>query len=162
GSLSARLATNRFTVNAYMLRGDALPDPDAIKSALSKYTGTNVGVVEIVKAASELQSEFRRQTGKDLSVAIPWSVDKNGYVTFNLFKALRPQILVAGKAITVEEATALELAYQIPPPGQSTNAVATATTNAPAGFPVRAYEIYGDTLLKTEQLAKVLTPHTGT
>jgi len=136
-------------------------------ASLSKYTGTNIGVAELWKAASELQSEYRREHNADLSVAIPWPAGTNGYVTMNLFRATRPQILVAGKAITAEVAASMEMAVRSSTPigsgkAPAANAGATAKTNAPPGFLVRAYEIHGDTLLNTDQLTRVLEKYTGT
>src|SRR5262249_9476931 len=51
--------TPRFAVRKYDVRGDTLLPKDTLASIFTKYTGTNISVSDIVKAASELQMEYR-------------------------------------------------------------------------------------------------------
>ena len=63
----------------------------------SKYTGTNVSLDEIVKAASDLQLEYRNQGYPTMSIAIAQQQITNGTVTMNVFPMASPQIWVSGK-----------------------------------------------------------------
>jgi hemolysin activation/secretion protein len=63
---------------------------------LSKYTGTNVSLEEIVQAASDLQLEYRNQGYPEVSVAIAQQQITNGIVTMNVFRGAFSQILVSG------------------------------------------------------------------
>lgn len=139
---SARSATSPvFQVTRYEVSGNPRPLTNDFSSLLSKHSGTNVSLDEIAVAASELQDEFRKQAQTPVSVAFSPKEITNGVVTFNLFQAASPQIVVAGKR------------YVPPIP---------VDTNPPPKFPVRAYEVTGDTLLSEGTLRAILGQYTGT
>src|SRR5262245_60383109 len=67
--VTAPESSQRFIVQEYKLSGGASISAAAVTELLSKYTGTNVGLNEIVKAASDLQSELRKG-GEYVTIAI--------------------------------------------------------------------------------------------
>jgi hemolysin activation/secretion protein len=89
-------AASRFSVSAYTVVGNRLLSTNALSSMFSRHTGTNVSLEEIVKAASELQSEYRRQGFPTMSVAFAREQITNGIVTLNVFQTAVPQIVVSG------------------------------------------------------------------
>lgn len=128
-----------FNVDRYELAGVPAPLTNSFV-LLEKHIGTNVSVDEIAAAAADLQNECRRKGEPPVSVAFSPKEITNGVVTFNLFRAPSPQIVIAGER------------YEPP----------VVDTNPPQMFPVRAYEITGDTLLPEDALRRILGAHTGT
>ena len=86
-----------FNVRAYAVKSNTLLATNILTRIFSKYTGTNVGLDEIVKAASDLQLEYRNQGYPTMSIAIAQQQIINGTVTMNVFPMAFPQILVSGK-----------------------------------------------------------------
>ena len=163
----------RFTVNAYTLKGETVPSPEAVMSAMEKHTGTNLTAGDLVQAASDLQSEYARQGHTNLIVAIAQDQITNGIVTMNVFRGHVPQILVSGRAYpgwngpllaAGEPGAAGQLASGTAAAtnAAATNAAANTKTNAGPRFTVRAYEIRGDSLLTVAILTSVLVKYTGT
>ncbi len=91
----------RFKVQRYVVEGVSLPSTNTLTAVLSKYTGTNVGLEEIVRAASDLQLEYRNQGLAAMSVAIATRQITNGTVTLHVFRGAAPRILVSGKSYSV-------------------------------------------------------------
>jgi hemolysin activation/secretion protein len=162
-----------YSVQEYMVKGGASIPTNMFSSVFSKYTGTNITLGELVKAASDLQSEYRNLGYTNVSVAVAQEQITNGIVTVNVFRAVKPQILISGKCYPSSSGEST-VAVQKQPPKPATAATATnappttaktatlARTNAPPGVLVRAYEITGDTLLSTNTLMGILAKHTGT
>ncbi len=69
---------------------------DVVFPILSKYTGTNVSLIDIVKAAAALQSEYGKEGYPTPSVAIAREQITNSVVTMHVFQAALPQIVVSG------------------------------------------------------------------
>jgi len=90
-------AACRFNVRAYAVKSNTLLSTNILTRIFSKYTGTNVSLDEIVKAASDLQLEYRNQGYPTMSIAIAQQQITNGTVTMNVFPMAFPQILVSGK-----------------------------------------------------------------
>ena len=90
-------AASHFNVQTYAVKGNTLLATNISTRIFSKYTGTNVSLDEIVKAASDLQSEYRNQGHPTMSVAIAQQQITNGTVTMNVFPMAFPQILVSGR-----------------------------------------------------------------
>jgi hemolysin activation/secretion protein len=156
-----------FNVQQYVIRATRVLSTNMSKPDLSEYTGTNVSVAQLVKAASDLQAEYEAAGLAGVSVAIALDRITNGVVTLNAFRALVPQILVSGKQYPAEPHAGLAATR----PSSSAAAQANRptapggkqpTTNAPPGFLVRAYEIHGDTLLSTNTLTGIFGKHVGT
>ncbi len=90
-------AVPHFNVRAYVVEGSALLSSNTLTPLFSKYTGTNVSLEEIVRAASDLQSEYRNQGYPAVSVAFVPERITDGIVTFNVAQTAIPQIVVAGE-----------------------------------------------------------------
>ena len=89
-------ASPRFTVRAYEIRGDTLLSEETLMSILVKYTGTNIGIAEITKAAADLQMEYRERGYPTVSVTIPQQQLTNGIVKFRIFQGHLSDIVVVG------------------------------------------------------------------
>ena len=70
---------------------------NTLASLLSPYTGRNISLDEIVKAASALQSEYHDQGYPAVSMAFVPEEITDGIVTFNVAQTAIPQIVVAGE-----------------------------------------------------------------
>jgi hemolysin activation/secretion protein len=96
-SSSTANAAPHFNVRAYVVEGSTRFSTNTLTPLFSKYTGTNVSLEEIVKAASDLQSEYRNQGYPAMGVAFVPEQITDGIVTMNVFQAAIPQIVVSGE-----------------------------------------------------------------
>ena len=172
-----------FNVREYEVKGGEALSRNTLSPIFSKHVGTNITLGELGTAASELQAEYWNRGYTNLSVAIAPDHITNGIVTMNVFRGLIPQILIAGKRYGIGSAeTTIAAHRELPNPSvgpeaarlsapattaantSAARAKATgpATSNAPPGVVVRAYEITGDTLLSTNTLMSIFAKHTGT
>ena len=169
-----------FVVSNYQVKGETLLPTNTLNTIFAKYTGTNVSLEQIAKAARDVQEEYRTQGHPFMSVGIAPHLITNGTVTLNVFRGILPEVLVAGKRYLSSSdqaalssqglavspsgpANALGAAAANAPSAASTNAqAATASTNSGPSFLVTSYEIKGDTLLNDDTLASILGPYTGT
>jgi len=85
-----------FRVTTYVVQGNTLLSTNILVPLLSRHTGANVSLDEIVKAATELHEAYRKQGFPMMSVAIPRNQITNGVVTLNVFETALPQIVVSG------------------------------------------------------------------
>lgn len=159
-------APTHLVVQTYQVRGDTWLT-NSMGRSLSAYTGTNVTVAELVKAASELQREHFAQGFTNLTVAIAQERITNGVAVINVFRGRTAQILISGKRYELPEAEkkagpAALASKGSPAPAPAAGASSNSQTNAGPRFTVRHYEITGDSLLSTQILTKVLLRHTGT
>ncbi|HXR47577.1 MAG TPA: POTRA domain-containing protein [Candidatus Limnocylindrales bacterium] len=88
--------TPHFYVRGYTVEGILL-STNILTPLFSKYTGTNVSLEEIIKAASDLQSAYRDQGYPAMTVAFVPEQISDGIVTFNVAQTAIPQIVVAGE-----------------------------------------------------------------
>ena len=89
-----------YNIVGYTIEGNTLLATNLLVSVLSKYGGTNVSLESIVQAATDLQAAYRDQGYPGLSIAVaPRQTD--GIVTMNIFQAVIPQIVVAGRRYPV-------------------------------------------------------------
>ena len=86
----------RFNVTAYTVEGNPLLSTNVLIPIFSRHIGTNVALDEIVQAAADLQSEYRREGYPAMSVALAREQITNGIVTLNVFPTVVPQIVVSG------------------------------------------------------------------
>lgn len=86
-----------FNVVGYTVQGNPLLSTNVLVAVFSKYAGPNVTLEEIVNAASDLQLAYRNQGYPAMSVAVVPGQITNGIVTMNVFQAVIPQIVVAGR-----------------------------------------------------------------
>lgn len=85
-----------FLVRGYTVEG-VLLSTNILVPLFSKYSGTNVSLPEIIKAASDLQSAYHDQGYPAMSVAFVPEQITDGIVTFNVAQTAIPQIVVAGE-----------------------------------------------------------------
>jgi hemolysin activation/secretion protein len=173
-----RSVVPRFNVQAYAIEGNtglSTNDPTAL---LSKHTGTNVALEDIVQAASVLQTEYRAQGYPAMCIAIAPAQIAHGVVTMHVYQGAFPQILVSGKCFlksdqNAESAASMAPAKASPPPAvinapassappPLNQAHAARATNAEPHFAVLAYEVAGNTLLPKEVFGSVFLKYTGT
>ncbi len=86
----------KFVVTNYEIRGDTLLSTETLMSIFTKYTGTNITVNDIVKAASDLQLEYRDRGFPTVSVAVPPQQITNGIVRIRVFVGRLSDIEVGG------------------------------------------------------------------
>jgi Hemolysin activation/secretion protein len=96
---AAAASTNtgpKFVVTQYEIRGDTLLSTQTLTSILTKYTGTNITVNDIVKGASELQLEYRNRGFPTANVTLPPQQITNGIVRIRVFVGRLSDIEVTG------------------------------------------------------------------
>jgi hemolysin activation/secretion protein len=130
-----------FVVTNFQVRGEIRLSTNEMDAILSNHTGTNLTLLDIVKAASDVLLENRHRGNPPISIAIAEQRITNGVVMLNVFKG-NSQVLVSGRR------------YPLPAAAQK--------TNAPTHFPVTNYEITGDSILSDETLTAILTKYTST
>ena len=169
---SAQETGKRFDVLGYVVVGQPLLATNLYD--LSKHTGTNIALSEIVTAASDLQDAYRVHGETNVSISMAPEHRSKGIVTLHVFRTPTPLLLVSGRPVPHTDNPAGQAQVSppaaTPPANAGAKSIATAATNASAvtrtntgpHFAVRAYEIYGDTLLTTETLMSVLVKYTGT
>ena len=128
-----------FGVQAYAVKSNTMLSMNILASIFSKHTGPNVSLDEIVKAASELQLEYRNQGYPTMTITIAQQQITNGTVTMNVFPMADPQIMVSGRRYVssskqAQVSPALPVAEPaLPQMGQATftttNAVTPATSH---------------------------------
>ena len=166
--VNATNAALLFTIRAYAVEGKPFIVADELRSVFSNYTGTNLGVEELVGAAEALQIEYRNQGYPAVSVAIAPQVLNDGVLTLHVFQGAIPQILVSGKpylrptngTATLSTTTNALTSQAVGIAGA--NAGPTGRTNVEPRFAVRGYEVTGNSLLPLETLQSTLWKYTGT
>lgn len=88
--------TPHFDVTSYVVQDNGLLPTNVWVPLLSKYTGTNVSLTEIVQATFELQAQYRDHGHPRASIAIAHEQIANGVVTLNVFQTAVPQVVVSG------------------------------------------------------------------
>lgn len=87
---------SHFNVSAYVVQDNSVLPTNDWAPIVSKYTGTNVSLETIAKAASEVQAQYRDHGYPNTSIAVAQEQITNGVVTFNVFQTAIPQIVVSG------------------------------------------------------------------
>jgi hemolysin activation/secretion protein len=105
--------TQHYYIRGYTVEGVML-STNILTPVFSKYTGTNVSLDELVKAASDLQSAYRDEGYPAMSVAFVPEQITDGIVTFNVAQTAVPQIVVAGERY-LSLSNGLEIISQPPP-----------------------------------------------
>jgi hemolysin activation/secretion protein len=99
GTNAATSSTNtapKFVVSHYEIHGDTLLPTDTLMSIFTKYTGTNITVSDIIKAASDLQLEYRDRGFPTVNVAVPPQQITNGIVRIRVFVGRLSDVEVGG------------------------------------------------------------------
>lgn len=136
-----------FVVREYVVEDHGLMPTNIWAPILSKYTGPNVSLGEIVKGASELQAAYRSRGHPLTSIAIAQQEIANGVVTLNVFQTAIPQVVVSGVRYycpTVGEVSNLPaIAPVLVSETTAPPATNTAETASPALFPPAAASTSG-------------------
>jgi hemolysin activation/secretion protein len=148
----------RYDVQAYQVEGKLSLSTNTLIPLLSQYTGHHVSLDQIVRAAADVQAEYRHLGFPTMDVGIAPGRITNGTVILNVFPETVPQIFVSGKRYLVSSNEVVV----VPPAPVTGQASAPARTNAPparaaAKFNVARYAVLGNTLLTRETIASVLT-----
>jgi hemolysin activation/secretion protein len=85
-----------FDVAHYEITGDTLLTDETLTALLAKHTGTNLTVAEVIKAASELQLEYRNRGFPTVKVTLPPQQITNGMVKIRVFEGRLSEIEVTG------------------------------------------------------------------
>ena len=88
---------SRYNVVGYTVQGNPMLSTNVLVAVFSKYAGPEVTLEKIMKAATDLQLAYRSQGYPAMSVAVVPAQITNGIITMNVFQAVIPQIVVAGK-----------------------------------------------------------------
>jgi hemolysin activation/secretion protein len=169
-----------FNITGYAVRGNSLLATNVLAPLLSPYTGTNVSLHDVVRAAAALHYEYARIGFAMTSVALARDQLTNGIVTFNVFRTDIPQVVISGECVlrftnvlsktpasaeelasaragldqTMAELKAREAEQRAK---QADTRVHVVSTNAGPHFAVAHYLVAGNTVLTPENLAQVLT-----
>ncbi len=154
-------------VTAYRFVGDPALTNIAPAAGWERFVGSNVTLVDIVKAASSLQDSLHTAGFTNVTLTVGRDQITRGVVTFYGFRGALAQIVVDGRRCSFIDTSGATPAVAASPSTATNAATAKAAnapsrTNSPPGFPVRAYEIQGDTLLSTKTLLGILEKYTGT
>ncbi len=156
--------SSTYNVQSYVIEGKTLLATNVLIPLLSKYTGTNISVGEIVRAASELETEYRKQGFPTMNIIIAQKKITNGIVTMGIFPGAIAQIVVSGNRYLVSSDGAVApenpsaVAAAVPPPKPA--AAATATNTGPR-FTVEKYLVSGNTVLSPQIMGLSLTNAPG-
>jgi hemolysin activation/secretion protein len=129
----AQMATNgtpHFNVQDYVIEGKLPLSTKITTPLLSKYTGTNVSLDEIVQAAVDLQAAYLQQGYPTVNIIIAPQRITNGVVPMNVFQGAIAQIVISGKRY--QGSTNVNEIAGYTPPSEAT------ATPAPAAAPVVA------------------------
>jgi hemolysin activation/secretion protein len=156
-------ATPRFNVTRFQVQGKYLLPTNALAALFSRYTGTNVSLDEIIRAASALDLEYLHEGYPNMNVIVAPGQIQDGVVTLAAFPGAVPQVVIAGYRYLVSS-NGFEAPPQQPPPRPlfarraPLSARATGTsTNAGPRFAVNNYQITGNTLLSPKAISLILT-----
>jgi len=150
-------AMPHFSVRGFTVEGRLDLSTNMLTKIFSKYSGTNVSLLQLVQAASDLELECLHRGYPTMNVVLTTKRITNGIVTLNVFPGAVPQIVVAGRRYAVsddEVALAMHRPFK-PKAAEFTNAVP--ATNAVPHFAVKGYQVEGNTLLPPKTISMILT-----
>jgi len=87
----------RFSVSDFLIEGSLQLNTNLTMPVLSRHTGPNVSLEEIVQAATDLESVYAEQGYTNANIVIAPQRIANGVVTLTVFRGAFPQIVVAGR-----------------------------------------------------------------
>ncbi|HZV36077.1 MAG TPA: POTRA domain-containing protein, partial [Verrucomicrobiae bacterium] len=155
--------SQHYYVVSYVIEGKPILDTNSFPTLLSRYTGTNVSVTEMVEAAAEIQELSRRQGHPTVSVAIAERRITNGIVPMYLFEASAPQILVSGRrCFSSREIAQVTAKSNVVATNATDKNAAPVKPKPPQQFAVNTYRITGNTLLSDHALKDAVLKHMGT
>jgi hemolysin activation/secretion protein len=154
-------AASGFDVKAFVVKCDRLIFTNTPTSMLSEFTGTNVGLERIVRAASTVLWEFQRNGYARANISIAQELITNGIVTMHVYQGAFPQVLISGRPYLTGHGAEKGAILAAAGPS-TTNVPGAVQTNAEPRLSVIAYEIRGDTLLSEKTLMSIFAKRTGT
>jgi hemolysin activation/secretion protein len=86
-----------YAISKYEIHGDTLLSTETLASVLTKYTGTNVTVDDIMKAKAELVLEYKDRGFPTVGVVVPPQQITNGIVHIRVFVGRLSDIEVGGQ-----------------------------------------------------------------
>lgn len=89
-------STQKLAVRGYEIIGNTVLSEETLKSILIDYTGTNIGIPDIVRAASDLQLEYRDRGYPTVGVTLPPQAPTNGIIQIQVFEGRLAKIYVKG------------------------------------------------------------------
>jgi hemolysin activation/secretion protein len=87
--------TPRFELRAFEIHGDTLLSTPTLMAMLTKYTGPQASMKDVVSAATDLQMAYRSRGYPTVSVTIPQQQISNGIVKLRVFEGRLAEIRVA-------------------------------------------------------------------
>jgi hemolysin activation/secretion protein len=143
-----RGSQTNFDVSAYVIEGNSPVPTNSLMSALSRFTGTNIDRVQLVRAASALQAEYGNHGYPMMSVVTGQRRITNGIATLNVFEGAIPQIVVSGQRYVVSS-NGVEIVADTSVAESTSAAPASApvATNVGPRFEVQRYQVAGNTVL---------------
>jgi hemolysin activation/secretion protein len=148
---------SRFMIKNYVIEGNTLLATNLTASLFAKYTGAEVGLDQIVQAASALQLLYRQQGYHTMSVVISPARITNGLVTLNVFQGAFSQIVVNGNRYSNFGSDDTNTASNL-----SANKPTTTNTPPAPKFVVSNYLVTGNTLLSPQVIKSAVFKHMGT
>ena len=150
-----------YHIQSYVIDGKPLLGTNVLAALFAKYTGTNISLEQIVRAAADLQLAYYNQGSLTMNIVIAPRRITNGVVTLSVFPGAIGQIVVAGNRYFVSKdgvhiaanSSADEALATLP----QKPAVAATTTNVGPHFAVEKYIVMGNTVLPPEVISKSLT-----
>jgi hemolysin activation/secretion protein len=135
-SLAGSNTNPGFDVRGYVIEGNLTLATNLTAAVFSKYTGTNLSLMTIAKAASALESLYLEQGYSTVNIVIAPQRITNGIVTMSVFQGAIAQIVISGKRYEAST-NANEIAGYAPQPESiATPAPATVpVVTTPAVFP---------------------------
>ncbi len=90
----ADVAAPKFRVDGYEVTGVTLLSVSNLTQVLTPHTGTNLGISDIIKAASSLQQEYRGRGYPTVDIALPPQQITNGIVRIRVVEGLLTSVAV--------------------------------------------------------------------
>lgn len=149
--------SSRFDVRAYVIEGNSPIPANSLAPILSPFTGTNVDMAQLVRAAAAVQTEYFKHDFPLMSVVIGQRRITNGIVTLNVFEGAIPQIVISGERCLITS-NGVEVATE---DGTRPLVTEAASTNAGPKFEVEKYQIAGNTILPPLVIGAALKSATG-
>lgn len=144
-----------FNIVGYTVAGTVDLPTNLLNAVFSKYSGTNVSLLQLVQAASDLELACLHKGYPTMNIAIAPGHITNGMVKLTVFPGAVPQIVVAGRRYPISDD---EVALAMHRPLKHKPAeIPAAATNALRRFTVHGYEIEGNSLLPPQTISLILT-----
>jgi hemolysin activation/secretion protein len=157
-------AGSHFAVRSYTIEGKTGLSAELLGRLLAKYTGPDVSLGGLVRAASAVQAKYRDLGYTAISIVIGQRRITNGVVTMNVFEGAFPQIVISGRRYLLTAngvAAAAQGAVARTPSARRPLAKPTAPKPRGPTFAVEHYLVSGNTILPPTVIAQALTNAAG-